>query len=152
MPFVNQTKLEEKCVCGRPLAAIHCPTCGAQTKYPLPSISFDVPILNSDKKRHVMVYRCRGCGIEYNDIEREKCEAPMTPQEYKRQREASRMGDEILNAYRNAKTTDERQKVLKGLFPTGKKKPFEIGDDRKMLEQAMRENAGQSEPEKEEPK
>lgn len=149
MSFTNNGNEQEVCACGRPFFKNkpHCPGCGRSACYAKPSKAFNVDTQNKGPVR-VMVYQCRGCGIEFNSLEMVNCEAPPLGMSMKQRRQADKIMDGVAEM-----SLDDRKKLAYDMLrkyqgtttPTPSDsnskvtvtKPFEIGDDRQMIEQAI---------------
>ncbi len=78
MPILDPIALDiTPCRCGRRSDKIHCPNCGSYTKYAIKRQDHRTdPVKGIDVA--YQVYRCRGCGIYYNDYQwRNECSAPV---------------------------------------------------------------------------
>jgi C4-type Zn-finger protein len=67
--------MSEQCVCGRDGTKLHCPACGRFACYAKSSKS-RIEQLASGGTVRIMTYHCRGCGIDFDDLQRARCEAP----------------------------------------------------------------------------
>ena len=133
---------EELCVCRRSKLPKHCPFCGLRNFYSLRNLSFTMP-RGDGSSVVVKTFRCRGCGEEFNEFAFDNCKAPKKPLSIAAQRAMDGVSE---------LSYDERKRLsLEALAKHGrnapgivreaiKNKPFEIGDDRELLQQAMKEN------------
>jgi hypothetical protein len=102
---------EGTCQCGREKARNHCPRgdcIGSTMVYAKAKDSFKYKDAAGDTIR-IMVYRCRSCGRDYNDLDRLDCKAP-----------AKRLPSRKLNPTNNL-SPDERLSLLRTMFPGEKK-------------------------------
>lgn len=111
------------CVCGRESrgrAQVHCPVCGSFSRFALGSKAYTVKT-NEGVAVTIMVYRCRRCGVAFDDLDRAKCEAPaLQTKSVKTLRQADKaeqaVGDSLLGSVgedRTAKLTDLFKKAGK---------------------------------------
>lgn len=84
---------QELCSCGRPFLPIHCVGCGRKAYYALSSKAYIVQ--TSTGPLRVMVYHCRGCGINFDDLMRSRCEAPKKSLSMKEQRRVDHVVDRV---------------------------------------------------------
>jgi len=66
---------EVLCCCGRPNDRTHCPTCGSFDTAAKPSKAFKVRTDGGGFKK-IMMYRCRKCGKDFDDLQISVCWAP----------------------------------------------------------------------------
>lgn len=129
-----------QCECGREVAPRHCPNCGRKDVYAIRR--GDKLVLIEGTKYIVRGFRCRNCGTEFD--EGTKCEAPRRGLSIA----AQRVGDKAASVLVEM-SEDDRKNMLTKLFGGSKDnvrrkiaeshqtKPFEIGDDRGVIEETL---------------
>lgn len=65
---------KEQCACGRPACDTHCPRCGSFDRYAMARGATQVEM--KGVMTEIRRYRCRKCGLLYNDVDRLTCSAP----------------------------------------------------------------------------
>ncbi len=95
----------EVCQCGRDGAKLHCSECGRFACY-AKSSKARLEKLNDGSLVKIMMYHCRGCGVDFDDINRAQCSAPRRGLSVRVQR----IGDAVATAF-----------SLEGLSPTERK-------------------------------
>jgi len=102
-----------QCNCGRSTQVVHCPACGSVNRYPL-AVKNEVDEQTGKLYRG---YRCRRCGVEYNDLDRLACSAPPPPlSKTERQAIARAQGIEQFRASKGIDGTEDRKTMLQKLF------------------------------------
>ena len=105
------------CHCTRSTTKPHCPSCGSQTVYATPSRASRALSPNGDLV-DAMGYRCRRCGLCFNDIDWIfKCEAPLPQKSIAKQRNVDNTITAVTQAIGQGK---DRKRKLKQLFKGAK--------------------------------
>ena len=115
----------EKCVCGRSAARLHCAACGSFNCYAKSSKS-RIEHLPDNRPIRVMMFHCRGCGIDFDDLQRAKCEAPQTSMKSVSQlRKEDKAHAAIASSFTVDMTYEERLAKAKELLSKAKPTPRE---------------------------
>lgn len=111
------------CQCKRLQNKVHCPSCGSYTCYATPSKAGKLTpavaanATEPDGTITVMAYRCRRCGIAFNDIDRAKCEAPeFVSRPVSAERRLDDASDAVADAILSLPDDEGRQATLAELF------------------------------------